>query len=413
MLPRAPQIILSLAFLLAICSPAAVWIGSGPLDVSETEGRRLAAFPKVEADENLLKVFPKEFERYFDDHYGFRSALIELNRAWKSLVFKKSFTRRVIRGQDDWLFFNDRGSLADFMGLKRVTEDELDDWQQQLENKKYWLNHLGIEYLFVSIPNKMTVYPEFLPIRARANQGESRLDQLAQRLGESSSVEDYLSLTDVFIEAKDYASALIADKVGDRNAVDEGLYLRTDTHWTSLAAFIAYDQIMKNLSARLQGLGPTLTLDDVEINEREATKTDLARLLGLSVLESHRLLIPKSRCWDGRRQNLQTFKSTEAYKIKKERRPQVPLPQKTSCATRDLKAVISHDSFGSRIRMYFAESFREVVFMSDFDTLGMETFLRDFQPDVFIDLRVERLVPALLETDQGLSAAVARIKDGS
>ena len=63
--------------------------------------------------------------------------------------------------------------------------------------------------------------------------------------------------------------------------------------------------------------------------------------------------------------------------------------------------------------MYFAESFREVVFMSDFDTLGMETFLRDFQPDVFIDLRVERLVPALLETDQGLSAAVARIKDGS
>ena len=48
--------------------------------------------------------------------------------------------------------------------------------------------------------------------------------------------------------------------------------------------------------------------------------------------------------------------------------------------------------------------------MDHYDLVGLESFLREFKPDVFIDLRSERMVQSLLEPDERLHNAVTAIK---
>jgi len=404
------QVIVSAVFAIAISLPASSWLFSQSNDISETEGRRLAALPDIPLDEKLLKEFPKEFESYFDDHYGFRSTLIESNRAWKAFAFKKSFTRRVIRGSGDWLFFNDRGSLADFIGQKRLNLEELRAWEQYLLDKKTWLNSMGIEYLFVPIPNKMTVYPEHLPTRIKGSQKESRLDQLEGFLSANSLFRDHLFLTEVLVREKESGPEMLANYLGSQKGSVGDLYLHSDTHWTSLGGFIAYQQIIHRLQKMLPGLEPPLTISDQRVESVLATKTDLARILSLPAEEIHPVLWPKVSCSDGKQRFVKSFETTEAFQRKKSERGRAALPLKSVCAQRRFKAVIAHDSFGNRIRSFFSESFGEAVFMGDFDLIGMEEFLREYKPDVFVDLRIERLVPGLLVSDEKLKRAALQIR---
>ncbi|NBT28718.1 MAG: hypothetical protein EBT18_04395 [Gammaproteobacteria bacterium] len=408
---KARQVIVSTAFAIAISLPASSWLFSGSIDISETEGRRLAALPEIPLDERLLKEFPNKFENYFDDHYGFRSTLIESNRAWKAFVFKKSFTRRVIRGSDDWLFFNDRGSLADFIGQKRLSVEELRAWEQYLLDKKTWLNSMGIEYLFVPIPNKMTVYPEHLPTRIKGSQKESRLDQLEALLNAGSLFGDHLFLKEVLVREKESGPKLLENYLGNQREPVGDLYLHSDTHWTSLGGFIAYRQIIKRLQKMLPGLEPPLSISDQRVESVLATKTDLARILSIPSKEIHHALWPKASCWDGKRRFVKSFEGTEAFQRKKRERGRAAIPFKSVCAQRRFKAVIAHDSFGNRIRSFFGESFGEAVFMGDFDLIGMEQFLREYKPDVFVDLRIERLVPGLLVSDEKLRGAALQVRN--
>jgi hypothetical protein len=48
--------------------------------------------------------------------------------------------------------------------------------------------------------------------------------------------------------------------------------------------------------------------------------------------------------------------------------------------------------------------------MDRYDLVGIESFLTEFKPDVFIDLHSERLIQSLLEPDDRLHKAVMRIK---
>lgn len=380
--------------------PGLIWLLSTTQDVSQQEKRRLATFPNITFNQDLLTEFPQQFDQYFNDHYGLRSELVNLNQSWKTVLFNKSPVRKVIRGEKGWLFLDAKKSLYDHVGLIKLNSNVLPDWEQHLLNKQAWLKSLGIEYLLVAVPNKMTLYSEYLPNRIRNHSGSTMLDKLLTTLKTNQHYDNFVELEPVLRKLKrsgpEKLQALLSG-----NIKAEDLYFHRDTHWTSLGAFLSYQHIMLQLQRLLPTLEPAITFDQIE-STRVDKKGDLATMSSIVKPEQHHRLVLKNQCAPEEPEILSNFKKTEAYKLKPKK-----LPKKTGCTSKSLRAVIVNDSFGSYLQPFFAESFKEVVFMHSYDLIGMEDFLQRFHPDVYIDIRAERNIKYLLAPNQRLQQAIA------
>ena len=387
---RLTQQALIIIFLMAIITPLTILLLTDNAEFSSHEKRRLNSLPEWHWDQRLFNEFPTKFTAYFDDHYGLRSALIERSHHLKKKYFNKSPTWLVIRGEQDWLFMDKRGSLNDHIGQAPADTNSLHEWQQQLLDKQRWLNTLGIDYFFVPIPNKMTLYSQYLPPRIREHSGITALDQLLAYLNEKGKFISYTNLQPVLSE---YQKA----------HPDQPLYFKFDTHWTSLGAFIAYRHIMQQLRMRLPQLEPALRLSEMR-RLALVKKGDLANIIerGKQTEEPGYELVPRMLCASENYAFVQAFEQTEAYK-----QDEKALPVFNGCANKDLTAVIAHDSYGDYLRPFFSESFKRVIYMDSYDLTGMESFLRNEQPDVYLDLRVERNLKQLLNPDPVLQQDLA------
>jgi len=403
MMNKLQSSIVTLLFICAICSPGLIWLLGDAQDISEQEKRRLASFPDINFDQSLLTEFPKQFDQYFDDHYGLRSELIDSNQSWKTAVFNKSPTRKVIRGEQGWLFLDANRSLNDHVGLIKLRDNVLPDWKQHLHNKKAWLNTLGIEYLLVPVPNKMTLYSEHLPRRIRSHSGSTMLDKLITQLKTADRYKNFVELEPILREQKRSGPEKLQSRLSS-DIKAEDLYFHQDTHWTSMGAFLSYQYIMQQLQQLLPSLESAIRFDQLE-PKLTGKKTDLGTISSIVEREQHHRLTPKNQCAPEEPQLLSSFKKTEAYKLKPKK-----LPKKTGCANKSLRALVVNDSFGSYIQPFFAESFKEVIFMHSYDLIGMEGFLREFRPDVYIDIRAERSIKYLLAPNPRLQRALASLK---
>ena len=115
-----------------------------------------------------------------------------------------------------------RGPLAQWWHLRR--------WSRLIAARAARAERLGIRYLHVIVPEKLSVY-DHLTDGLRYMPGHSSARQLAKRLGRSAT---YLDLLAPLRAARDGASPL---------------YLRTDSHWSLEGCLVAYRAIMRALSA--------------------------------------------------------------------------------------------------------------------------------------------------------------------
>ncbi len=70
-----------------------------------SEKRELAAFPSLIEDGQFNAKILSALGSWFDDHFSFRSWLITAYADVENGLFRESSSRNVLRGQDDWLFY--------------------------------------------------------------------------------------------------------------------------------------------------------------------------------------------------------------------------------------------------------------------------------------------------------------------
>ena len=67
--------------------------------------------------------FPREFDRYFGDNFGFRDSLIRSHASLLYGILRTSPTENVILGKEGWLYYNspsDGTSIRDYCGLATI-----------------------------------------------------------------------------------------------------------------------------------------------------------------------------------------------------------------------------------------------------------------------------------------------------
>lgn len=369
---RYPQNILTGVFLLILCLPISTTFFTKKADVSISEQRKLAVMPKLEMNMESLTSFSDGFEKYFKDHFAFRSALIHAHNHIKVFWLKKSPVSSVLLGTDGWLFEQSEKNMEDLRGLDPFTQGELLQWQKVLSNRKEWLNKQGIQYLFVVAPSKHTIYPEYLPHYMNTSPKGTRLDQLVGYLRDKSDI-DLVDLRAPLLEAK--PSGL--------------LYYKTDSHWNSVGGFLAYEKIVNHMR---KWFPEEKVLDDsllVKVKDNNLGG-DLAEMLGIgNVFRDYEYTYQYVR-------TPQAQKTAFAFS---------PNSFETVSARASLKAVIFRDSFFTAVEPFLSEHFNQAYYLwklgahSNYDHRVLKKIISRIKPQLVIEEKSERFLKPVPDLD--------------
>jgi len=226
------------------------------LTPSFEENRQLAQFPPLSLKPGALIRFPRNFGRYFDDHFALRTMLIRWQAFARVKWLGDSSSPNVFLGKNGWLFDGANIGLRP-SGKPPLTQEQIARWRQSLIARNDWLAGRGIKYVFVIAPDKREVYPEYLPENGRVVQ-----DQLIA------------ALRDFRVEILDLRPSLREAKQV------HPVYLKTDNHWNSFGSFVAYETIINDLSSSFPELHP-LAQSDIQFSPPSRDSGNLARMLGL------------------------------------------------------------------------------------------------------------------------------------
>ncbi len=363
--------ITNFAFVLFLFVPLVVCILLPTSEVSLSEKRKLAPFPALES--LSLKTFTKQFESYWNDHFGFRGALIGINTTLQTKIFKKSPVRMVIKGNEGWLYFNIRSITLDFLGLSLPNKSDLEMWANNVKERDAWLTENNIHYVLLPVPSKMHIYPEYLPYRYsffRQGDGKTSLDLILEYLNKKENSFKLLSLKNIYLKEKQ----------------TDQLYHKTDTHWTYRGAYLAYLEIMRKIQTWYPEIKP---IEDTNMrSKRYKLRGDLAIMMGgrkVSSEESLKYIINESCTGDMYKLPNHDPKTTQRH------------PMVTHCDTGKLTAVIVSDSFGSKLTPFLAQHFKKTIYVSMRDFVWLKEFLPKEKPDLFIHEQAARQLSGMLQ----------------
>jgi alginate O-acetyltransferase complex protein AlgJ len=367
---RARDLLLSILLVAFISAPLlGVWTGMAP-PMEGGEYRTPARRPELKPTRASVNAFPAAYERYYNDHFGFRQALVRAHSWMKYHLFDESPLSTVIKGREGWLYFagpeegpSPSRPLDDFRRTRPLTRRELTLWAHVREQRRAWLAARGIRYLLVLAPNKSTIYPDHMPAHIRRREDVTPFDQVMAQLRTHTKVD--------VIDVRPVLQAQRARRLQ---------YLKTDTHWNAWGAFLGYQAAAGRLAAWFPEIVP-FTEDQFSFCPVAGPAGDLARMIGMPdeiqdeamtsdphFSMAHRVLAGDSRM----------------------------LPSSTALVTETGKsalpaALVFGDSFMHGLRPFLAEHLRRGVFMLGYGQFPARR-IEEERPDVVIEEVVERFL---------------------
>ncbi len=265
-------------FLVVIGLPLAANLAGADGADPVAENREMATFPRLDGSWKSVASFGGGLGQWFDDHFGFRAALVRWFGETRLFWLGVSPSSTVIKGRDGWLFYADDSALDDYVAETPFTPEELHAWRDTLVATNDWLNERGVAFVFTIAPDKHVIYPEQLPASLHQVGGQSRTDQLLAYLRQTTD----LALVDV-------RPALFEAKRDDR------LYHKTDTHWNDRGAFVAYREIIEAVRRKVPTVPAPWDVSDFEPVTSDGAGRDLAGMIGLTrvLRESDLALLPR------------------------------------------------------------------------------------------------------------------------
>ncbi len=340
-----PEIVFALLCLLLCASLSLGILAFGPAEAAANE--RLASPPKLLQKEGWNRDFLSDLAQYVADRFFLRQELITA-RSKAAAVLGSSTVKDVILGKGGWLYY--APTLADYCGTSPLSEGQLADAAHNLALMREYCESIGAQFLFVSAPNKNSLYPDFMP---------------GYREADLHDIQRLFPLLEA--EGVPYADLFAAFR-----AQPETLYFAHDSHWNSRGAALAADVINASF-------GRSSAYFSASFGEEEVHRGDL-----------YEMLYPAAR-------DPETDPVCGAA-LRYERQGSDTRPDSITIQTAgegEGALLAFRDSFGNSLYPYLADSFAKGRFsrLTAYDLLLAEEMGADC---VLVEL-VERNLPYLLQ----------------
>ncbi len=140
----------------------------------------------------------------------------------------------VFAGKDKWLFYQstvDGDTMADFYGTNAFSVAEMKEIAENLLKQRDKIEAAGSKFVLLIVPNKESVYFEYLPDEIREKKAKSsRTDDLVGYLQANTDL-DIIYMKDKYLSMKD----------------ETRIYYKTDTHWNMVGCYVALQEVLRNL----------------------------------------------------------------------------------------------------------------------------------------------------------------------
>ena len=220
----------------------------GPSEAGANE--QLSKAPRfLQADGSWNSDFLSDTAAWVSDHFFLRQELISAGNWISANVFKTSGAESVILGQEGWLYYAD--TLPDYSYTDPMTAREQFCAFHNLSLMAEYAQSAGKKFLFVAVPTKNLLYPEFMPEEVLRNEDKAWLEMISQL---------------------DYRKIPYVDLYPVFQQEDEVLYFAHDSHWNSKGAALGADAI-------LQGFGIESSYFADAFNQTKPHTGDLYEML--------------------------------------------------------------------------------------------------------------------------------------
>ncbi|MEG2233759.1 MAG: DHHW family protein [Oscillospiraceae bacterium] len=182
-------------------------------DFSENENRYLAKFPVFSWSAFIEGDFMRDIDNFLNDHFIFRDAWITVQSSAEYAIGKRE-TNSVYIG---------KGSL-----LGKIKEPDKEVVAGNLDGLRVFSERFKKPIYLMVVPSAAAIQTQKLP-------------DFAVPTDELTAISDIESRSD-FVRAVNISSALLEHS-------DEYIYYRTDHHWTTYGAYLAYAALCDTLNA--------------------------------------------------------------------------------------------------------------------------------------------------------------------
>lgn len=325
-----------------------------------SENRELAKMPEFNISE--IEKFPKRFDNFYNDNLPYRKILRETWTKLNFFVLRDSTTKRVVIGSSDgplektWLFYSydkDGNPVEMVQGFSRFSEKQINDFRKNIEKTTEELDSKGVDYYVLVIPNKESVYREYLPNNVKINNPESRTDLAIEQL-RREGVNNIIYPKGELVAGKEKAQT----------------YYRQDTHWNDWGAFIGFSEFMKVAE-------PGYSVEDVEIRLKNLeSDNDLAKAWGL--FDYFQDDVPEIEYMNS---------SGRDKKIEEAPINSISVTNNSEAPINKTIMIIG-DSFRGAMIQFFEKTYEKCIFMHRGDY--QRKMIEEYRPDIVVSENVER-----------------------
>ena len=199
---------------------------------------------KDEGAENVVMIF-KNYLETFDENFHGRSLLInQFLQLKKDVLHDSPLPNKLLLGKDGFLFLVDYNSMDDYRNINHFNYSEKERILEEFKKNQKFCSDNGILYVITIIPEKQTIYPEFLPDKITKVQKNSRLDDFIT-FCESKKAD----LPVIYLKEK-----LLKNKV----KYPHKLFFKEESHWNYLGGMVAFDTLKGYLKNKYNFIVPSV-----------------------------------------------------------------------------------------------------------------------------------------------------------
>ncbi len=334
--------------------------------VTPVGNERLAPKPSItKADGSFNWDVLDGVSSYFKDRVALRHEMITANSALTASVFGVLTNEDVILGKDNWLYYAE--TLDDYEGVNLMSSRECHAAARTLSLMREYARGTGARFLFVTAPNKNSLYPEHMPERYAASETLGNAERIFAELDKLE-----VPYADLFTLLK---------------SEDEVLYFEADSHWNNRGAALAGDYMCGAMGFGDEGFfGPGYIMQPMHSGDLYLMAYPSGKHLENDAVFNR----PFTFTYD------ESFRSSEDLRIY------------TSNEGKPGSLVMFRDSFGNALHPFMAERFGKAFFSRavPYDLTALE---RENADTLVIEL-VERNLDTLAKSPPVMPSPLRTIK---
>ena len=293
---------------------------------ANAEKRELAVWPALFVDGEFNTAFFDGVGDYLADRFTLRSELVGAQSDLKS-AFGVSSEADVVMGTDGWLYFEK--TMPDYRGETTLSDTQAWRLQRVGDLMAEYVKGHGAAFALTVVPNKATVYPDYLPYYYRIPDNYAFTKPGCEDLTPLYVLDKTLVNNDWYV---DMTAALTAEK-------GTLLYHKRDSHWNNLGARVGYDTLMAAVGGKAGAYA------DTPYAIEAVWDGDLDKLLG-----------------SGHKDAQAVWQTNFTYRYTSRFRTEEDILITTACESGEGHLVMFRDSFANALLPLLAEQYATATF---------------------------------------------------